>query len=342
MGLGKNLGLGKKGKIHVNTEKPTYYPGEWVNGNVFVDFKEDVECDGIVVKCKGKEKVYWQETRTRTVDDGDGESHQESYEVDFDGSKEFFHEKIKLSKGRSCIPAGQWIYPFQFQLPMDLPASFKFKDNCWSGGENNKIKAKVQYGFKGTVDVAGHFAKDLKGKSEIAVLSAPLNTIPIGKMTKTETVKVCCCIPRGDVEMSVEADKGAYFVGETAHIEVNVDNRSKSEIDKMKAKFYRILTLSADNNRKTFKHIMKELHYQGCEPEEKLHQIHQLPMTGHFLPVTQSKHINCHYRVEIECSIPWACDIELHVPVGLYEAPRAEWGYQPPAELVYYPPPPLE
>ena len=71
-----------------------------------------------------------------------------------------------------------------------LPASFKFKDNCWSGGENNKIKAKVQYGFKGTVDVAGHFAKDLKGKSEIAILSAPLNTIPIGKMTKTETVNL--------------------------------------------------------------------------------------------------------------------------------------------------------
>ena len=43
-------------------------------------------------------------------------------------------------------------------------------------------------------------------------------------------MKVCCCIPRGDVEMSVEADKGAYFVGETAHIEVNVDNRSKSEV----------------------------------------------------------------------------------------------------------------
>ena len=28
MGLGKMMGLGKKGKIHVNTEKPTYYPGE--------------------------------------------------------------------------------------------------------------------------------------------------------------------------------------------------------------------------------------------------------------------------------------------------------------------------
>ena len=28
MGLGKMMGLGSKGKIHVNTEKPTYYPGE--------------------------------------------------------------------------------------------------------------------------------------------------------------------------------------------------------------------------------------------------------------------------------------------------------------------------
>ena len=33
MGLGKMLGLGSKGKINVNTEKPTYYPGE-VN-NIF-------------------------------------------------------------------------------------------------------------------------------------------------------------------------------------------------------------------------------------------------------------------------------------------------------------------
>ena len=38
---------------------------QFVNGNVFVDMKEQVDCDAIVVQCKGKEKVYWQETRTR-------------------------------------------------------------------------------------------------------------------------------------------------------------------------------------------------------------------------------------------------------------------------------------
>ena len=71
-----------------------------------------------------------------------------------------------------------------------MPASFKFKDNQWNDGENNKIKAKIEYTFKGTVDVNGAFAKDLKGKLDVAILSVPLNTIPIGRMTKTETVTI--------------------------------------------------------------------------------------------------------------------------------------------------------
>ena len=36
-----------------------------MNGNVFVDLKEEVECDAVIVQCKGKEKCYWQETRHR-------------------------------------------------------------------------------------------------------------------------------------------------------------------------------------------------------------------------------------------------------------------------------------
>ena len=41
---------------------------------------------------------------------------------------------------------------------------------------------------------------------------------------------MCCCIPRGDVEMTVEADKGAYYCGETAQMHVQVDNRSSSDV----------------------------------------------------------------------------------------------------------------
>ena len=41
---------------------------------------------------------------------------------------------------------------------------------------------------------------------------------------------LCCCIPRGDVELTVEADKGAYYTGETAQMHVQVDNRSSSDV----------------------------------------------------------------------------------------------------------------
>jgi len=337
MGLGKMLGFGGKGKIHVNTEKPTYFPGEIVNGNVFCDIKEPIECEAVVMKCKGKEKVYWQETRTRTDDEG----HSHTYEVDFDAKKDFFVEKIVLSAVAQKIPVGQWVYPFSFQLPMGIPPSFSFKDSCWRGGENNKIKAKVEYKFKGTVEAKGSFAKDLKGDAKVVIMDAPVASFPPGKMEKTQDVKFCCCISKGEVELGVEMDKGAYFVGETAQIRVDIKNDCAYDIEKMKAKLYRTLILRADGHTKKFKHEMNRMEYEGVKEGDEGHQLQQLPLHGEFLPQTESKHITCRYQVEIECAVPWCPDVELHVPLGLYEAPRVQWGYTPPAGLEYYPPPPM-
>lgn len=337
MGLGKMLGLGSKGKIHVNTERPTYYPGEVVNGNVFCDIKEPVQCEAVVMKCKGKEKVYWQETRTRS----DGDGGQESYEVTYDANKELFELKIVLSAVTAMIPVGQWIYPFSFQLPTGIPPSFEFKDSCWSQGENNKIKAKVEYKFKGTVEVKGTFAKDLKGDVKVGIMDAPLASFPPGKMELDQDVMFCCCISKGAVKLGVELDKGAYYVGETANINVNIQNNSSVDIDKMKAKLYRTLILRADGHTKKFRHEMNRMEYQGVKEGEESNQLQHLPLQGQFLPQTDSKHITCRYHVEIECAVPWCPDIELHAPLGLYEAPKVQWGYTPPSGLEYYPPPPM-
>jgi len=224
---------------------------------------------------------------------------------------------------------------------MDLPASFKFKDSHWSHGENNKIKAKVEYSFKGTLDVDGFFAKDLKGKAEVKVMHAALNTFPPGTMTTKQTVRLCCCIPRGEVELTVTADKGAYYCGEVANLKVDVNNESSVEIEKMKAKLYRIMTLRADGHQKRWKHEMREMQYSGCKEGETISQDQQLPLVGDFLPVTYAKHITCEYRIEVECAIPWCPDVELHIPVGLYEPPPQVWGYQPPAGQEYAVPPPM-
>eukprot|EP00116_Pleurobrachia_bachei_P007887 sb/3468149/ len=60
---------------------------------------------------------------------------------------------------------------------------------------------------------------------------------------------------------------------------------------------------------------------RGCKEGETISQDQQLPLVGDFLPVTYAKHITCEYRIEVECAIPWCPDVELHIPVGLYEPP---------------------
>ena len=53
----------------------------------------------------------------------------------------------------------------------------------------------MEYSFKGTLDVDGFFAKDLKGKAEVKVMHAAMNTFPPGTMTTRQTVITCLAPP---------------------------------------------------------------------------------------------------------------------------------------------------
>ncbi len=48
MGLGKQFGFGKKGKISLSAEKPSYIAGELVRGTIFVTVHEPIQCDGML------------------------------------------------------------------------------------------------------------------------------------------------------------------------------------------------------------------------------------------------------------------------------------------------------
>lgn len=43
---GRAFGLGKKGKIGLTVEKPSYIAGEVVRGTIYVEVYEPIQCDG--------------------------------------------------------------------------------------------------------------------------------------------------------------------------------------------------------------------------------------------------------------------------------------------------------
>ncbi|EGZ19680.1 hypothetical protein PHYSODRAFT_312731 [Phytophthora sojae] len=87
--LAKAFGLGKKGKIGLTVAKPVYIAGELVVCTIYADILEPIECDALVLKVTGKEKVEFSHVHTEFRD---GESVEQRDHVERD--KDFFKQKI--------------------------------------------------------------------------------------------------------------------------------------------------------------------------------------------------------------------------------------------------------
>lgn len=52
-------------------------------------------------------------------------------------------------------------------------------------------------------------------------------------------------------------------------------------------------------------------------------------LLGSRAPSTHILLSRCHYRFDVECDIPWAPDIEVHLPVQIAAQPPTVWGVAP-------------
>ncbi|KDO16364.1 hypothetical protein SPRG_18106, partial [Saprolegnia parasitica CBS 223.65] len=112
--LGQLFGLHGKGTIRVSVDKPHYISGELITGSLQVDVLEPIDCNEIIVIVKGKEKVSWTEHESRTDDHG----HEKAVELKLSERHKIFNQKLVLFNVEHHISPGQYVYPFQYQLPM--------------------------------------------------------------------------------------------------------------------------------------------------------------------------------------------------------------------------------
>lgn len=302
-----------KGKIGIVLDKPHYISGELVTGTIYVEAKYPIRCDGVVLKATGKEQVEWEETRMRMKD---GQS--ERYEVEYDEKKEFFKQKIIVAPVQHELLPGNYAYPFQFQLPAGLPGSFEIKDAKRSWGEVNKLKAKIQYKFKATIDVGGYLAKDLKGKVEATIFQASSETLHAVCDSRQQTVRMACCIPMGECSLNAKIEKNIFMPNETAQSIVAVENQSKFDISAIKCRLMQVISLKADGHRKVISTCVAKTSSTGIQSGEASSQQLSLPLVGNNLyPSTMGKYLNCAYHIDIECDVPYCPDVALHLPITI-------------------------
>ncbi|KAF1332735.1 Arrestin domain-containing protein a, partial [Globisporangium splendens] len=322
---GKAFGLGKKGKIGIAVDKPAYIAGEIVRGTIYVDIYEPIKCDALVLKATGKEKVEWRETHTE-FDDGNSINKYEDHEAE----KEFFKQKIVISAISAMYMPGQYMYPFQYQLPVGLPGSFHLAS--YSSGHVDNLEAKIKYKFKATLDVDGFFASDLKADCNLVVHERNFQSIQPSEDSTTQSVDFLCCFNRGMCNLAVAMDKNVYLPGETSQIQCHIDNKSQVDITTMRCHLFQDIRLvGGHGHEQEFTHEIATREFPGVPAGSTLQQPQPLLLAsdnGEFLnPSTTGTLVRCSYRIVVECDIPWCPDVELHLPVTIIapEIPNLSW-----------------
>lgn len=146
-------------KIYIDSSKPYYYPGENFAGSIFLDVLEETNCNKMQIIAKGKEIVeaiqktsldsYIEESNDFSSESDDERQNNKrkskkksdsssSEETEKDNSsiarklsetrKIFKYKKILQISSKNFIEKGKYSFPFEIELPENIPGTFLFME----------------------------------------------------------------------------------------------------------------------------------------------------------------------------------------------------------------------
>jgi len=201
---GKSWQLAERyGQIFTITDKPSYINGETVTGKVYLNLMAPYPGNQLFVKLKGREFVHFAEERQEQRPDGQMETiHIHRNEV-----IKIIDYKFPVYQWGNLMP-GQFIFPFQFVLPSNLPATF-FQ-------QGRKYIADVSFFLSGQLEPSAFGEPKLKHKARFVVREAI--KAPVGQVSSSKTTELtnCCCQAKGSNKLDVTFEKNCYRPGEVA------------------------------------------------------------------------------------------------------------------------------
>ncbi|KAJ8932744.1 hypothetical protein NQ314_014441 [Rhamnusium bicolor] len=120
-------------KVWLDNYSGQYYPGAQIQGKVVLNLDGDTKLRGVKVKIICHEHTEWLGTESYYED-----NEQKSRDTLFKGDNDAFATELILYGGQSgttSLPVGQHIYPFNLNLPNNLPATFH--------GEHGSVSYKL-------------------------------------------------------------------------------------------------------------------------------------------------------------------------------------------------------
>ena len=127
-------------QIYFDIQKPFYYPGEQILGSIFIEFFDSIKCNEITIISKGKQYIKINRKNiSREIEEyeesfNDDEDEDEIPKIknenknfeDIDEIKTIFKYQKKLKINNNYISKGKYTFPFEVELPNNIPSSFLY------------------------------------------------------------------------------------------------------------------------------------------------------------------------------------------------------------------------
>ena len=244
-------------KVYINAAKPYHYPGEKYSATILIDAQEQVNCNKMTIIAKGKQIIDASQTNkfageekqfvyeSSSSSDSDDEdiqrikrSNQEDGPiVEIKEKKYIFKVKqdINISQGKT-LKAGKHSFPFDLELPDDIPGSFLFLEK--------KIYVEIIYSIKVKID-----SLNIKTIAPI-IIRQRQEFLNYQKSNEFERkVRGCCCIA-GQTGITLTALEDYTKAGDPVKLQVSINNDTNTTTTPILVEIYRKLLIKSSNNKK--------------------------------------------------------------------------------------------
>jgi hypothetical protein len=241
--------------------------------------------------------------------------------------------------GEGLFPVGCYAYPFQYQLPHNLPGSFNVQHEDMDSGQ--AWEGIVQYSLSAVLVVPS--ASKLSREAVLVVydsLDCRNSESPPQPKSASGSVRTFFCLTRGSVLVTCRLQHAAYCPTSRIIVGLEMKNESSVDVAGYTVNLLRVVKLEAldrmrDEEQLTTHTVLStvlESEGQGCPHNNTISHEVVLNLTAAqniqsvgVPPNTSSSLVKCNYVIDVSVHVPWGPDIELRQPLLIKAADNEAW-----------------
>jgi hypothetical protein len=213
-------------QIYFDIQKPFYYPGEQILGSIFIEFFDSIKCNEITIISKGKQYIKINRKNiSREIEEyeesfNDDEEEDEIPKIknenknfeDIDEIKTVFKYQKKLKISNNYISKGKYTFPFEVELPNNIPSSFLYI--------NNNIYFEIIYTIKIKFDEINNNYKE----AIPIIIRQKEKLFNYPKSNEYKKILGECCWERGQTSIKITPQEKYTLINNKIKLNVLINN----------------------------------------------------------------------------------------------------------------------